>query len=117
LKLLTPSNRRKLHLNLLKKQQTPWPLVRKRTIPTDRPPLNLLLPLYKCMHQSLVSHNRIFSCCINHINFTTLQGCFLRSRKLRLTTVGDPPHRPRDTPLSTKVGTKFRRQVAVAQSV
>jgi hypothetical protein len=22
-----------------KKQQTPWPLVRERTIPTDRPPL------------------------------------------------------------------------------
>jgi TRAP-type C4-dicarboxylate transport system permease small subunit len=34
-----------------------------------------------------------------------------------LTTVGDPPRWPRDTPLSTKVGTKFRRQVAVAQSV
>jgi hypothetical protein len=30
-----------------------------------------------------------------------------RSRKLRLTTVGDPPHLPRDTRLSTKVGTKF----------
>jgi hypothetical protein len=40
-----------------------------------------------------------------------------RSRKLILTTVGDPPPWPRDTPLSTKVGTKFRRQVAVAQSV
>jgi hypothetical protein len=38
----------------------------------------------------------------------------LRSRKLRLTTVGDPLH---DTHLSTKVGTKFRRQVEVAQSV
>jgi hypothetical protein len=34
-----------------------------------------------------------------------------------LTTVGDPPLWPRDSPLSTKVGTKFRRQVAVAQSV
>jgi hypothetical protein len=32
-------------------------------------------------------------------------------------TVGDPPRWPRDTPLSTKVDTKFRRQVAVAQSV
>jgi hypothetical protein len=39
------------------------------------------------------------------------------SRKLRLTTVEDQPRRPRDTPLSTKVGTKFRRQVAVAKSV
>jgi hypothetical protein len=34
-----------------------------------------------------------------------------------LTTVGDPPRWPRDTPLSTKVDTKFRRQVAVDQSV
>jgi hypothetical protein len=40
-----------------------------------------------------------------------------RSRKLRLTTVGNPPRWPRDTPLSAEVGTKFRRQVAVAQSV
>jgi hypothetical protein len=39
--------------------------------------------------------------------------CSARSRKLRLTTVGDPPRWPRDTPISTKVGTKFRRQVAV----
>jgi hypothetical protein len=39
-----------------------------------------------------------------------------RSRKPRLTTVGDLPRWPRDTPLSTKVGTKFRLQVAVAQS-
>jgi hypothetical protein len=30
---------------------------------------------------------------------------------------GDPPRRPRDTPLSAKVGTKFRKQVAVAQWV
>jgi hypothetical protein len=30
---------------------------------------------------------------------------------------GDPPRWPRDNPLSTKVGTKFRRQVAVVQSV
>jgi hypothetical protein len=37
--------------------------------------------------------------------------------KLRLTAVGDPPRWPRDTPLSAKVGTKFRRQVSVAQSV
>jgi hypothetical protein len=35
----------------------------------------------------------------------------------RLTTVGDPPRWSRDNPLSTKVGTKFRRQAAVAQSV
>jgi hypothetical protein len=31
--------------------------------------------------------------------------------------VGDPPRYPRDTPLSAKVGTKFRQQVAVAQWV
>jgi hypothetical protein len=43
--------------------------------------------------------------------------CLDRSRKLRLTTVGDPPRWPRDTPLSTKFGTKFCRQVAVDQSV
>jgi hypothetical protein len=30
---------------------------------------------------------------------------------------GDPPRRPRDIPISAKVGTKFRRQMAVAQSV
>jgi hypothetical protein len=41
----------------------------------------------------------------------------VRSRKLRLTTVGDASRWPRDTPLSAKVGTKFRQQVAVAQSV
>jgi hypothetical protein len=40
-----------------------------------------------------------------------------RSRKLRLTTVRDPPRWPRVTPPSVKVGTKFRRKVAVAQSV
>jgi hypothetical protein len=34
-----------------------------------------------------------------------------------LTTVRDPPHWPRDPPLSTKVRTKFCRQVAVAQSI
>jgi hypothetical protein len=27
--------------------------------------------------------------------------------------VRDPPHRTRDTPLSAKVDTKFRRQVAI----
>jgi hypothetical protein len=32
----------------------------------------------------------------------------LRSRKLRLTSVGDPPRWPRDTPLSAKVGTRVR---------
>jgi hypothetical protein len=37
--------------------------------------------------------------------------------KLRLTTVGDPPRWQGDTPLSTNVDTKFRRQVAVDQSV
>jgi hypothetical protein len=41
----------------------------------------------------------------------------LWSRKLRLTTVRDRPRSQRDTPLSAKVGTKFRRQLAVAQSV
>jgi hypothetical protein len=35
----------------------------------------------------------------------------------RLTAVGVLPRWPRDTPLSAKVGTKFRRQMAVAQSV
>jgi hypothetical protein len=40
----------------------------------------------------------------------------LRSRKQTLTTVGDLPCWPHDTPLSAKVGTKFRQQVAVAQS-
>jgi hypothetical protein len=40
-----------------------------------------------------------------------------RSIKLRLTTVGDSPRWQRDTPLSTIGGTKFRRQVAVAQSI
>jgi hypothetical protein len=30
---------------------------------------------------------------------------------------GDPPRWPRDTPLSTKVDTIFRRQVTVDQSV
>jgi hypothetical protein len=35
----------------------------------------------------------------------------------RLTAVGDQPRSPLDTPLSTKVGTKFRQQVAVVQSV
>jgi hypothetical protein len=34
-----------------------------------------------------------------------------------LISVGEPPRWPRDTPLCTKVGTKFRRHVAVAQSV
>jgi hypothetical protein len=47
-----------------------------------------------------------------------VMACVLkRSRKPRLTAVGDPPRWPRDTPLSTKVDIKFRRQVAVAQSV
>jgi hypothetical protein len=41
----------------------------------------------------------------------------LRSRKLRSTTLWDPPRWPRDTPLSAKVGTKIRRQVPVAQLV
>jgi hypothetical protein len=42
---------------------------------------------------------------------------YIRSRELRLTTVGDLPRWPRDTLLSTEVDTKFRRQVSVAQSV
>jgi hypothetical protein len=41
----------------------------------------------------------------------------LRSRKLRLTAVWVPPRWPRDTPLSTEVGTKICLPVAVAQSV
>jgi hypothetical protein len=40
-----------------------------------------------------------------------------RCNKLRSTTVGDPPRWPRDTPLSKNDGSKFRRQVAVAQLV
>jgi hypothetical protein len=40
-----------------------------------------------------------------------------RSIKLILTAVEDSPRWPRDTPLSAYFGTKFRRQVAVAQSV
>jgi hypothetical protein len=35
----------------------------------------------------------------------------------RLTTVRDLPRWPRDTSLSTKIGIKFRRQMAVGQSV
>jgi hypothetical protein len=35
-------------------------------------------------------------------------------RKLRLATVGDLPCWPRDTPLSAKVGIKFRQQVVTA---
>jgi hypothetical protein len=49
--------------------------------------------------------------------YFTLWVMRLRSRKLRLTTVGDQPRWPHNTPLSTKVGTKFRRQVAAAQLV
>jgi hypothetical protein len=37
--------------------------------------------------------------------------------KNRLPTIGDPLPWLRDTPLSTELGTKFRQQVAVAQSV
>jgi hypothetical protein len=40
--------------------------------------------------------------------------CF---KQLGIKVVGDPPRWPRDTPLSTKVGIKFRRQAAVARSV
>jgi hypothetical protein len=50
---------------------------------------------------------------ISQIWFSLL--CHLRSRKLRLMTVGVSPRWPRDTHLSTKVGTKFRRQVVVAR--
>jgi hypothetical protein len=56
--------------------------------------------------------------CISATEYKTNLCTFLdRSRKLKLTTVGDAPRWLRDTPLSTKVGTKFRRQVVVAQSV
>jgi hypothetical protein len=41
----------------------------------------------------------------------------LRSRKLRLITVGVPQRWQRETPQSTKDGTKIGRLVAVAQSV
>jgi hypothetical protein len=40
-----------------------------------------------------------------------------REFNYKLQVLGDPPRWPRDTPLSTKVDTKFRRQVAVDQSV
>jgi hypothetical protein len=38
-------------------------------------------------------------------------------KKTEINDLGNPPRRPRDTILFTKVGTNFRRQVAVAQSV
>jgi hypothetical protein len=44
--------------------------------------------------------------------------CSVSVDRLRgLATVGDSPRWPCDSPLSAKVGTKFRQQVAVAQSV
>jgi hypothetical protein len=52
-----------------------------------------------------------------HWVFYSTVVCIVRSRKRRLITVGDPPRLPHDTPLSTKVGTIFCRQVAVAQSL
>jgi hypothetical protein len=51
---------------------------------------------------------------LEHFNWESFG---LRSRKLRLMPVGDPPRRQRNTPLSAKVNTKFRRQVAVTQIV
>jgi hypothetical protein len=40
--------------------------------------------------------------------FSIILRCkYIRSRKLRLTTVGDPPRWPRDTPLSAEVDTKI----------
>jgi hypothetical protein len=62
----------------------------------------------------------------SHYLSVVMQWCFIiwhcdklhfRSRKLRLTTMGDSLPWQHETPLSTKVGTKFRQQVAVAQSV
>jgi hypothetical protein len=50
-----------------------------------------------------------------HLCLLTADGFW--PRKLRLTTIGDPLHWPCNTPLSTEVGTKFRWQVVVAQSV
>jgi hypothetical protein len=41
----------------------------------------------------------------------------LRSGRLRVATVGDPPRWLRGTPLSAGVGAGFRRRVAVARSV
>jgi hypothetical protein len=38
-------------------------------------------------------------------------------QKTEINDLGNPPRSPRDTLLFTKVGPKFRRQVAVAQSV
>jgi acyl-CoA thioesterase FadM len=37
--LAVTSNPNMLHYDTKTKKQTPWPLVRKRTIPTERPPL------------------------------------------------------------------------------
>jgi hypothetical protein len=55
-----------------------------------------------------------FSDLVSPSYFPSFQHCAIF---IQVTTVGDPPRWPRDTPLSTKVGTKFRRQVVVAQSV
>jgi hypothetical protein len=37
--LAVTTNRSMLRRNTTNKKQTPWPLVRKRAIPTERPPL------------------------------------------------------------------------------
>jgi hypothetical protein len=78
--------------------------------------------LSSCSLFSLILSFSLSCSFITFLFFCFLQYSFcllfsFRSRKLRLTTVGDPPRWPRDTPLSKKVGTKFRRHVAVAQSV
>jgi hypothetical protein len=43
----------------------------------------------------------------NEVTFSKSDATRNRFRKLRLTAVGDPLRLPRDTPLSTEVGTKF----------
>jgi hypothetical protein len=47
----------------------------------------------------------------------TLRGNLCGPTPQMLTTVRDPPRWPRGSPIPPKVGTKFHRQVAGAQSV
>jgi hypothetical protein len=68
--------------------------------------------LPKFSHHQIVTSNII--CCPEQLD---IKYTLMLSRKLRLTTVGDLPRCQRDTPLSIKVGTKFHRKLAVAQSV
>jgi hypothetical protein len=81
-------------------------------------PIHLLLAAPRAQATSLTS---------SFCGFTYVSGVYMKCNFVlrniqcglenRLTTVGDPPRSPRDTPLSAEVDTKFRRQVTVAQSV